>query len=256
MIRKTFDILKARWAETLLICVLQVAMMLLTTELMQRWQLDKEPAVLPAPDWAVILLFIGFSGFTVIWHMLAIGFLKSSTLTGISPQQPLDLLRAGRPYLWRILVFEIWLYCLMFIGGQLLQTAGLGSVLLPQWLLHVGSAAAVLLFLKPLFLIPAFVIVLDLTIAQAFFRARRVSLKDMTPLLKPIVCCVAVVTILNVASSFIDVEGPLYYALTGINYLANVLNSLLMFMAAILWTAEVFLPSSLRAEQRSDDTEG
>ncbi len=248
MISKTIDIIKVRWPEVVLLAVMWAAMMLLSEEMIRRWVLVGESEAAAAPEGAMFLLGMGVMSLLIVWHLLFLGFLKSAAMEGQTPRDPVQLLMAGRPYLWRIFGFQfligiaLWavtaIMIILFLGASG-QPPGTQP---PAWLAEVIGAAAVLLLVKPVFLIPAFVIVLDMRLADALIRVMAVPLYQIRMLVKMVAIGFTAVTAIGIGVSFVPEGGGLHYAASGVNYLAKSVNLLVLLTASAVWTAEVFLP--------------
>jgi hypothetical protein len=124
LIQKAIDILKARWPEVVMVVVLQAAMMLLLEEVVSDSEkMDSNAALMPF--WASFLLGMGTILCAVLWQMLYLGFLKTAAVFGSQPQQPVELLRSGRPYFWRIVFFQILIgIALMFLNMAIVAFLG------------------------------------------------------------------------------------------------------------------------------------
>jgi hypothetical protein len=247
MIRKTVEILKSRWPEAMLLLVLQTAMMLLYEEMMKRWGMGAESPI-PAPEWAMFLLGMGSMAMIIVWHLLLLGFVKTAAMEGTMPQEPMTLLKMGRPYLWRIIGFQfvlaggVWLLTWAMVSCYYYASGQASGTLPPGWLLEVVGAAAIVLLMKPVFLVPAFIVVLDLPVMDSFARMMQVHLREIGGFVKAAVIGFGIVTALGAVLSFAPDEGALFYAAAGLNYLAKSVNLLVLLTAMAVWTAGVFLP--------------
>lgn len=259
MIRKTIGIIKARWPEVTLLAVMWAAMMLLYEEMIRRWGMVSETEAAPAPEWAMFLLGMGVMSLLIIWHLLFLGFLKTAAMDGETPREPVQLLMAGRPYLWRIIGFQflvglaLWAVTaviMILYFGAAGQAAGTTP---PMWLAEIVGAAAIVLMVKPVFLVPAFAVVLDLTLFEAFARMIAVPVWEIRTLVKMVVIGFAAVTAIGIGASFVPEGGGLYYAAAGVNYLAKSVNLLVLLTASAVWTAGVFLPPATPDGDETDE---
>ncbi|MCE5187255.1 MAG: hypothetical protein LLF76_14130 [Planctomycetaceae bacterium] len=250
MIRNTFEILKARWQEAVLVVGLQTAMMLLYQEMVRQWGLDIGGTI-DTPGWAQFLLGLGVIGLIIGWQMLFLGFLKTAATQGAARQDPGVLLKAGRPYLWQgliarlLLEMAVWLVSSVMVYAYFVGTGKNDTAQLPGWFVETAVSLGTVILLKPFFLIPAFIVVLDLKFWESMMHARQVTLRDIKPLAKAVAVGFAAVTALAAALSFAPDAGPLYYAAAGLGHLARNVNALVLFTAASVWTAGVFLPPPL-----------
>lgn len=248
MTAKTLEILRARWAEAVLLTVMWAAILLLQEEMMRQWQQVSESASVASPQWAMFLLGMGLMSLLIVWHLLFLGFLKTAAMEGPTPREPVQLLMAGRPYLWRIFGFQVLigvvLLAITFTFLTLFYRASgqTGTVQASPWLAELVSSAVTVLLVKAAFVVPAFIVVLDMTLFEAFTRMIAVPLVQMRALVKMVVVGMAAVTIIGIAVSFAPDKGALFYAASAVNYLAKSVNFLVLWTASAVWTAGVFLP--------------
>lgn len=232
----------------MLLVVSQAAMMLLFEEMVRRWGLIGDLKAAQAPDWAMFLLGMAVTGVVIVWHLLLLGFLKTAAMEGAMPKDPLVLLMVGRPYLWRILLVQfvlsmlLWLVSGVIIYAYFAATGRAIETEPPGWLYEIAGAAATVVVFKPFFLIPAFIVALNLRIKESLILMLRVSIKDAKGLLKAVLVGYAASAAIGVGLSFVPEEGWGMYAASGVNYLAKSVILLVLLMAAVLWAMMRFLP--------------
>ncbi|MHC4726061.1 MAG: hypothetical protein ACYS17_02445 [Planctomycetota bacterium] len=168
--KKTLAILRARWPEVTLIIGLSSLV-----ELSYSMFGFTEPDVtktffLPS------LLFI--LSLTVVSIILSYGFLRTIHLEGPKEQTPLDLLKTGSLFFWRMVGFGFIYAGLYFILSMLIfsiaknftstNTGFIESAKSSPWLYQLCSTATMLIMIKILLFIPALIIVLDCRVADSF----------------------------------------------------------------------------------------
>ncbi len=131
------------------------------------------------------MLVVGMTALAVLWEMLFFGFLRTAAREGARPVEPVELLRTGRIYFWRVFLCQAVL-SIGYIGLSGLILAGLSGVLkiddiekMPQWAIQAASFAAIVLLIKPTLVLPSAMIVCDCSAMDAIRAMRRyVMIKD------------------------------------------------------------------------------
>jgi len=243
LLHKLVDIFKSRWPEVILVVVLQVGLMLL----LQRMMLSSGAGTLAKsqiPDWALFVLGAGCMLMVVVWQMLYLGFLRTAATDGATPHEPLTLLLIGRPFFWRFLGVQfvmgagLWVVSMVRAGvaGAML---GYGEArAIPPWLLEAASIAAIALFVKPFFLIPAFILAMDFRAIEALAMMRQIRLAELGPLLKGYAVGLGVIVTVAVVSSLAPRGGAIYLIAAGLNYLVQSATGLTLMLATVLFVAE------------------
>lgn len=249
MFQKAIDILKERWPEVALVVILQAAMMLLVEEVALLTEEESQSVAMPL--WAGFLLGMGMMLCAIIWQMLYLGFLKTAAVSGTHPQQPMELLRTGRPYFWRILFFQILLGLVLFFLNSVLVSllaafvwSGQGLEQVPTWAVQLCGLAGLFILLKPLLLVPAVVLVYDVTVIEALFRIRQFRFFRIDSLLK--VTMGSFVLIITTAL-LIELAQPKtmgYYITSALHHAVFSIVFLVLTMIPVLWTQH-----QLEAEQ-------
>lgn len=238
--------MKARWPEVMLVVILQAAMMLLMEEIVSDSEnMDSNAALIPF--WASFLLGVGMVLCGVLWQMLYLGFLKTAAISGSQPQQPVKLLRSGRPYFWKILFFQMMLGFVLFflniaivisLSHLLWQDPELDQ--LPQWFAQICAFAGILIVLKPMLLVPARMIVYDDTVYQAIFQMRRYILSGIDHIFKVLFLGLGVVALFTFPIEFFNQKGQSYYILTALRHVVFSFLLLSLTLIAVLWVQEQF----------------
>ncbi|MEN8126730.1 MAG: hypothetical protein ABFR90_02880 [Planctomycetota bacterium] len=245
MIRKTIDILKMRWPEVTLVVVLHVAMVLLLEDVVVASEnMDAQGA---PPFWAAFLLGMGMVLFGILWQMIYLGFLKTAAVSGGDPQQPIQLLRSGRPYFWRILLFQIFLglavivlngIFLNVLGGLIWQERSIEQ--LPDWFAQICALAGILIVLKPMLLVPAYVMVYDISAFVAFGQMRFFRFGQIGGILKATAIGFGLIGLSLLPSVLMDAEGMERYIVLGLYNTATSLVLLTLAMVVIRWVQQQF----------------
>jgi hypothetical protein len=242
MVRKAFEILRGRWPEVMLVVVWQAALMIFISQTGTSFEETSPTEAARLPFWTEFLL--GFGGILciIIWTMLYLGFLKTAAVEGAYPQQPVDLLRRGRLYFWKIFLFQLLLAVVLWIfsGVVIYLSAGLiwktqDAAMIPEWFIVVCTLAAVLIFMKPALFIPARIIVYDDSVIQATLAMRQYRLRDVDCLYGLIAGLVGIAAVFMLLSGLVTDRMVLYYIMSGIGYLILSLMSLWLTLAVVLW---------------------
>ena len=246
MVQKAIDILEVRWPEVMLVVVLHVAMALLIEDVVAASEGMNAQGSMP-PFWASFLLGMGMVLCGILWQMLYLGFLKTAAVSEGQPQQPMELLRSGRPYFWRILLFQIMLgFAVMLLNAVFLNVLG-GLIWqgrsiedLPVWFAQLCALAGVLIVIKPMLLIPACIIVYDISAFMAFGQMRFYRLGQIDGIFKAIAIGFGIIVLSVLPSVVMDAEGPQRYIVSGLYSAASSLVLLTLAMVAILWVQQQF----------------
>jgi hypothetical protein len=176
-IRKTLEILKARWPEVLFIIALDVLSFFINMS-----QIIFYPTGGQLPRILITLVFISF---TIIIFMLIIGFQRTVYLEGRKRQSPLVLSREGKHFFLRLvglgLIYTLALACLhILVLWAIEHTAP--DLLHTRWVVSLvnklPSTSVSLILMKPVLLIFPLIIVLDCSILQSFKILGRCRLRD------------------------------------------------------------------------------
>jgi hypothetical protein len=255
LIQKAIDILKVRWPEVMLVVVLQAAMMLLAEEVVVISE-NAEAQGPMLPTWASFLLGFGIMIFAIGWQMIYLGFLKTSAVSGGEPQQPMQLLRSGRPYFWRILLFQIMLgFALMLLNAVLASSFG-GLIWkgrpfaeLPQWFVQICALIGILIALKPLLLVPAQMIVYDITVLQAIYRMRFCRIRSVDNYFRVIFISFGVIVLSTMLVGLLTPKTSAYYIFSGLHNAVFSFILLILTLVAVLWLQQQFEAECIKASE-------
>lgn len=168
--QKTLAILKARRPEVILIVGLYTLV-----ELSYSLFGFAEPDI-TKPFFLPSILFI--LSLTIISMILSYGFLRTIHLEGPKEQTTMDLLKTGKHFFWRMVVFGFVYAGLYFILTALIfsitkyftstNTGFIESVKSAPRLYQLCSTAAMLIMIKISLFIPALILVLDCRVVNSF----------------------------------------------------------------------------------------
>jgi hypothetical protein len=255
LIQKAIDILKVRWPEVMLVVVLQAAMMMLAEEVVTISE-NAETQGAMLPFWASFLLGFGIMLFAVLWQMLYLGFLKTSAVSGGQPQQPMQLLRSGRPYFWRILFFQIMLgFALMLLNSFL--ASSLGGLIwegrplaeLPSWFVQLCALVGILVALKPLLLVPAQMIVYDITVFRAIYRMRFCRISGIDNFLRLIMVSFGVIVLSTLLVGSLTPKTTAYYIFSGLHQAVFSFILFTLTLIAVLWVQQQFEAETVKTSE-------
>ena len=258
MLHKLMDIFKSRWPEVTLVVVFQVGLMLLLERMMLSSGVET-PGKSQIPDGALFVLGVGCALMGVIWQMLYLGFLRTAAIDGAAPQEPLTLLLTGRAFFWRFLGAQfvigvaVWVVSvvLAMLAGMMLGYKEAEAI--PQWLLTAAGIGAIALFVKPFFLIPAFILAMDFSAMEALAMMRQIRLGELGGLLKGYAVGLGVIVTAAVLSALAPKGGAVYYIASGLNYLVQSATALTLMLATVLFVAEGAEPETTTAETDDKD---
>ena len=168
--QKTLAILRARWPEVILIIGLYTLV-----ELSYSLFGFAEPDVTKTFFFPSILFILSL---TVVSIILSYGFLRTIHLEGPKEQTPMDLLKTGKHFFWRMVGFSFIYAGLYFLLTLIIfsiikyltsiNTNFIESAKSSPWLHQLSSTVTMLIMIKVSLFIPALIIVLDCRVANSF----------------------------------------------------------------------------------------
>lgn len=242
MLQKAIDILKARWPEVVLLVVLQAAMVLLSEHILRVSDIS-EAQNAPLPFWAAFLLGLGFIGCAIVWQMMYLGFLRTAAVANEQPQQPMELLRTGRPFFWRILLFQIIVgFAAMLISNIVAMSIARMMRIedLPQWLVQVSGLVGTLVLIKPILIVTARIIVYDNTVWQSFSYVAYYPFRQINHLMSYIFSGGFIVLLIMLAGKAVPEQTTGYYLYSGLHNLIFSLFLLVPTLAVVLWLEQQY----------------
>lgn len=172
-IKKTLSILKARWPETVLVIVPSV----LPAFLNKRVRAEKSNLTR-----VQLSLYLGSTLiFMVVGTIFRCGFLRTVYLERKKKQSPAILLKIGKFFFWRMAGFGI-LLAIAFLPLFALILFAIKS-LMSQYLLYsliyqLSITSTLIILIKPLLLMPSFIIVLNCRVLQSWKLLKHCKLMD------------------------------------------------------------------------------
>ncbi len=175
-IRKTLDILKARWPEVTLFIALDVLSYFINMS---------QSIFYPIGNLIRILITLVYISFTIIIFMLIIGFQRTVYLEDRRRQPPLVLLREGKHFILPLIglgiIYTLALACLQILVLWVINHSTPG-LMEKRWgvslIYRLPSTSVSLILMKPVLLIFPLIIVLDCDILTSFKMLGRCRLRD------------------------------------------------------------------------------
>ena len=248
-IKETIAILKARWPEVFLIVSIQALSMFGNTLF---------------PQVAETNLLLGLAIIScMLWLILAsvllpVGFLRTVHLEGPKRQHPLDLLRIGKHFFWRVIRLGLlWIPAYLLLAWLVFMVAKRPEVTDPGFLETAGTdpvvfcccfAVARLILIKPVLLILPIVIVTDCRIPTSFGLLKRCRLADAEG---PVALFVvsASLTVLWAFLPSVDSISSIYpHIMTILMSLTQIFVNLMVAVAAVRFVGSAGLVQGENAE--------
>lgn len=168
--QKTLAILRIRWPEVTLIIGLYTLV-----ELSHSLFGFTEPDVTKTLFLPSIFFILSLAAVSMI---LSYGFLRTIHMEGPKEQTPMDLLKTGKHFFWRMVGFGFIFTGLYFILIRIIffiikyftstNTGFIESAKSAPWLYQLCSTATMLIMIKVSLFIPALIIVLDCRVVNSF----------------------------------------------------------------------------------------
>lgn len=247
MLHKAIDILKWRWPETMLIVVVGAGLMLLFKQVLIE-HITTAPQGGQIPGWAMFVLGFGCALMAVLWQMLYLGFLRTAATDGASPHDPIALLAAGRGFFWQYLGVQLvmgaamWVVFSLLIGAAAALLGYKDTNVVPLWLMQLTSVASIAALAKPFFLIPSFMLAMNLSAMEAFGMMRLTRLDELGGLPKTYAAGLAVIAAVSVAATFLTAQTPTFYIVATVLDILRNLVMLILMLATILFIGGEPLP--------------
>lgn len=225
-----FRIIKSRWAEVLLVVVLQAGVMVLMNQIVGD-DPGSDASVERLNNMSGGKLFgltFGMTAFMILWQMLYLGFLATAYSNKEQPQQPGMLVAVGRYFFWRIARFHLLAFAVLCFGSQIF-----GGIMAPLLLLAL---------VKPLVLMPAIMIVNNCMVLDSFKRLGQYSLLAAKPLIKLIAICFGGTFVLLVIFENVSLESTGKTILESVCYLVFCLMGLAISLGGVIYIASLQPP--------------
>ena len=243
------EIIKRRWPEATLVIVFHAGLIAIADRVLTfTAPVENSPGVADPgylPGGLDFVLGMGTMAFWMVWQLLYIGFLGTSFINPAEPREPMELLRIGKRFFWRMLRFQLVFGCaymviILFISGFLMKIVAADGIIdnVPLWIPPVSSFAAFAAMVKPLVFIPAVMIVRDRMVTETFMSLGQFPLARATKLMKLFFSCFAVIFLLSFAHSLTAPKTLIHYAVTCVYGLSTSFLLLLVSMAAVKFVAQ------------------
>jgi hypothetical protein len=238
-IRKTLEILKARWPEVMLIIGLNILSLFYSKLTLKvqgiRTSLQK------------MIDLVYFLALIIIIAWLVIGFLRTVYLEGRKRQSPLFLLITGKHFLWRMIgftliywpVFVILVWLIFLAIKQLIpiEAGFLETAKTSPFIYQLCLTTATLIIIKPLLFIFPSIIVLDCGIFQGFKLLKRYKLLDAKELVILFLISMAVTSLWVFLPSVESATKPSQYVLIVARSITQQFIQLMIAVMAIRFVA-------------------
>jgi hypothetical protein len=182
-LRRMQRILVGRWAEVMMIVVLNAGMMVWLQYLAWEMSRQERSTLEKLSNAAGFFLGMGTMALGIVTQMLMLGFLASVVHEETRRQEPTTLLLAGRYFFWRwirFLILEAALLvggveiCFQILNATVLHVQSLKDV--PEWANIVIGAVPVILVTKLALVVPAEMIVRNRMVFASVQSMREISL--------------------------------------------------------------------------------
>ncbi len=258
-----FEILKKRWPEAALVIILQAGLIVLAEQIYDL----AEPAEAAAAGGDLsepmdLVLIAGTTALAVICQMLNLGFLRTVYTDGACPQEPVVLLRVGRYFFWRIFCFTFFLgFGWLFLSLMILVTVNtimLGQKEMqniPQWMGQLCNLAALVIFAKPMLLIPAVIIARDCKSLEALATFNRYKLLKGRglSLLKLFLGCFGLTFLVSLVVSAVNSSGFYHFASVGAYAITVSAVTLVVGLGAVQFIASQTEPAAETIDEESEE---
>lgn len=243
------EIIKRRWPEVTLVILFHTGLIAIFDRVMTIAAPVENSAGVPDPGHLPVgldfILIAGTMALAIVWQLLYLGFLATSFIDPTEPREPMELLKTGKRFFWRMLRFQMvfgsaCMIIAFFITGFLFKAAHVDGTTtdIPLWIPSLSSFAAFVAMIKPLVLIPAIMIVRDKMVSETFMSLGQFRLTQTFELLKLFFGCFAVIFLLSFVHSLTTPETLKHYAMTCVYGVSSSFLVLLTSMAAVKFVAQ------------------
>jgi hypothetical protein len=210
-----------------------------------------------SPFWAGFVLGIGTVVFAIAAYMFLFGFLATACHEGLTKKEPVELLRAGRYFFWRMVRFEL-LFSVAWIGLFFLITSIISALILgikpgeviPDWVLVICMFAGLLILLKPVLLVPAIMIAWDKMVLESVKLLKAFKLREAKELL--VFAGVSLLVMLGLSFLMSFGKAGSYYPIMGAHAVLSSVFVVLICLSAVRFAA---LSMSGHEEELKENTE-
>jgi hypothetical protein len=243
------EIIKRRWPEATLVIIFHAGLIAIADRVLTFTAPVENSSGVPDPGYLPggldFALVMGTMAFGIVWQLLYLGFLATSFIDPDQPREPMELIRIGKQFFWRMLRFQLVFGCaymtiVLFISGFLMKTARADGTMddVPSWIMAISSFAAIAALVKPMLLMPALMIVQDRMVTEAFVSLKNYRILEMPKLLKLFFGCFAVIFLLSFVHSLTAPKTLIHYAVTCVYGLSTSFLLLVVSLAAVKFVAQ------------------
>ncbi len=183
------SVFRARWAEVLMVVVLNAAMRVWIQYFSWEILLGEKSALNRLSETTGFFLGMGTMAYVIVTQMLLLGFLASVVHERTRRQEPTMLLLAGRYFFWRWIRFVILSEAIL-IAGMVICLTWLNAAILhvesfqdgPWWSKFLAYFIPAVILTKLMVMIPAEMIVRNRMVMNALRSIRDYSLWRIKPL--------------------------------------------------------------------------
>lgn len=240
---EVLEIIKRRWPEVVLVVGFQIGVFFLKTMLMEIVEearpMDQAQQIVHSPVWSSFLLGMGTMAFAIVAYIFLFGFIATACHEGLEKKEPIELLRAGRYFFWRMVRFEIlfsifWFAIVMvfsvIVGTIALQAKAAEGI--PYWLFNICMFAALVILVKPMLLTPAIMIARDKMVLGSAKLLKEYGLMQAKNLLALVGISLLVMFVLSFVLGS-GKTGNFHYVITGVYAVVSSCFLLLIGLTAV-----------------------
>ena len=248
-IKKTLAILKARWPEVILIVGIQALAMFGNTLL---------PKLAEVNSLLMLAIISCMLWLTLISVLLPVGFLRTVHLEGPKRQYPLDLLRIGKRFFWRIIRLGLlWLPVYLLLAWMIFMVVKRPEVTDAGFLKTAETDPVVfcccfavtrLILIKPVLLILPIIIVTDCRISTSFELLKRCKLADAEGPVALFVASASLTVLWAFLTSADSVSSIYPHIMTILMSLTQIFVNLMVAVAAVRFVGSAGLVQGENAE--------
>ena len=203
------------------------------------------PFALLPEGWAFLIGF-GVIVFLIVYEMLRLGFLRTVLTGGCKQREPMELLKTGRYFFWRIVRFQI-IFMFAFIAVWFVLIAVFGNLWaanndpksLPTWMDQGGQLLALVILMRPWLLMPAIIVTCDCKVRESFQSLKQFRLMGNNPVIALFMVWVIVQVffVIRLEPGGSNMSTGVNYFMLGIQAIVLSTLNLAITLAAVLFVA-------------------
>ena len=251
------ELLKSRWPEAVLVIAFQACLFMLGSHMFgmsASFDSTKEdaPFALLPDGWAFMIGF-GVIIFLIISEMLRLGFIRTALTGGCKQREPIELLKTGRYFFWRMirfrLIYELVVFAVWFVLLTVLASFLAGSSEpdnLPAWMARSGLFLACMILMKPWLLMPAIIVAVNCNVIESFRSLKRYRLMANRSIIALFMVWILIQVFFVIGLEPADSEGSagVQYFTMGIWAIVLSTLNLAVTLAAVLFVANTLKEKS------------